>query len=70
MIEPPSETVQKLGCANYNTTREWYTSIFLKQDLPKRMHYAKHKRIDDIVIEVTEEGWLVSRYVPGRCVGM
>ena len=61
LLEPPEKTMEKLRCSNYNTTREWYTWYFLKQDLPKRMHYAKHRRIEDIIIEVAEEGWQVSQ---------
>lgn len=59
-VEPPLDTLAKLACDTYNTTREWYSRYFLKQHLPKRLHYANHRRIDDIVVDVSEH-WYLAR---------
>ena len=46
--------MEKFKCVNYNTTKDWYLKFYKKEDLPKRMHFAKHHRIDEIVIDVEE----------------
>lgn len=59
-VVPVEDTLSLLTCHSYNNTRDWYTSAMLKQDLPKRYHYARSKRIDDIVMDVSDE-YYVSR---------
>ena len=52
---PLDVTLSQLACQDYNNTKDWYTQTMAKEDLPKRYHYAKSKRIDEIVIDVSEE---------------
>lgn len=52
------EILQNLTCKHYNNSRDWYLNAMLKQDLPIRMHYTQHPRIDNVVIDV-ENGWYV-----------
>ena len=44
------------------STASPHMAVYDKKHLPRRLHYARHHRIDDIIL-VMEEGWVVSRYV-------
>ncbi|CAD5112474.1 DgyrCDS1695 [Dimorphilus gyrociliatus] len=50
------EIMNKMSCNYYNNTKDWYLNAMLKQDLPVRMHYVQHPRIDNVVVDV-ENGW-------------
>ena len=58
VTESPAETIEKLECQNYNTSKDYYVRFYDKRDLPKRFHYANHIRIDDVVMEL-EDKWRV-----------
>ena len=56
--ESPAETLAKLECQSYNTSKDYYVRFYDKRELPKRFHYANNRRIDDVVMEL-EDKWRV-----------
>ena len=56
--ESPAETLAKLECQSYNTSKDYYVRFYDKRELPKRFHYANNRRIDDVVMEL-EDKWAV-----------
>ena len=57
-----AETLSKLECREYNTSKDFYIRFYDKLDLPKRLHYANNHRIEDVIIEVADK-WKVFRCV-------
>ena len=60
---PVSETLSQLACQSYNNTKDFYVRAMVKQDLPKRYHYSNNPRIDDIVLDVADQYYVVDEYV-------
>ncbi|KAM9496078.1 autotaxin isoform 2-T2 [Clarias gariepinus] len=59
----PKELVANLTCKMPNQ----HFKAYLKQDLPKRLHYAKNRRIEDVHL-LMERKWLVAmNRLPGSC---
>ena len=58
--ESPEEILSQLSCNAYNDTKDWYMKFYKKEEFPKRLHYASHRRIEEVVVHVAEE-WLVER---------
>ncbi|KAK1789432.1 hypothetical protein P4O66_015361, partial [Electrophorus voltai] len=65
--DDPKEMVANLTCKMPNQ----HFKAYLKQDLPKRLHYANNRRIEDVHL-LMERKWLISmgppeNRLPGSC---
>ncbi|CAH1795254.1 unnamed protein product, partial [Owenia fusiformis] len=59
----PNETIAQLNCVND------HMDVFKKEDFPKRHHYAKHNRIEEVLNDI-DDGWFLTRYnAPLGCLG-
>ncbi|ESO05851.1 hypothetical protein HELRODRAFT_159928 [Helobdella robusta] len=63
---PVVETLQELQCRDYNTTKDWYSRVHRKQELPKRYHYSNNPYIDDIVFDIQPRYYL-GKFTSPKC---
>ena len=55
ILVPVEDLMEDTNCASE------YMSIYAKSDLPKRFHYTRNERIDEVVA-VMDDTWAVDRY--------
>ena len=60
--EPPDVTLNRLACKNVNI-KDWYVRFYKKENLPRRFHYSNNRAIDDIVLDVVPDYYVV-KWVP------